>query len=59
MTINGAIREMTFNSEPTQNIRRQARLMGMRTLAEDAKDKAVEGRTTLAEAYRLAGDGGE
>ncbi|MDA0835814.1 MAG: GspE/PulE family protein [Planctomycetota bacterium] len=53
MTMNSTIREMTFRSEPTQNIRRQARLFGMKTLVEDALDKALEGVTTLAEAFSL------
>src|SRR5712691_463988 len=35
MTMNSKIREMTFNREPAQNIRRQARLMGMISLSED------------------------
>ena len=53
MMMNSTIREMTFRSEPAQNIRRQARLFGMKTLAEDAVDKALQGITTLAEAYSL------
>ncbi|MBX3442361.1 MAG: type II/IV secretion system protein [Planctomyces sp.] len=53
MLMNSTIREMTFRSEPAQNIRRQARLFGMRTLMEDALDKALLGVTTLAEAYSL------
>ena len=53
MTMNSKIREMTFNREPAQNIRRQARLMGMRSLAEDATDKALKGQTTLLEVARL------
>jgi type IV pilus assembly protein PilB len=53
MTMNATIREMTFRSEPTQNIRRQARLFGMKTIVEDAKDKALQGVTSLAEVYRL------
>ncbi len=53
MMMNSAIREMTFRSEPAQNIRRQARLFGMKTLAEDALDKALIGITTLSEAYSL------
>ena len=53
MTMNSTLREMAFRSEPTQNIRRQARLFGMKTLVDDAKDKALEGVTTLAEVYRL------
>ncbi len=53
MMMNSTIREMTFRSEPAQNIRRQARLFGMKTLAEDAVDKALMGITTLSEAYSL------
>lgn len=53
MTMNSKIREMTFNREPSQNIRRQARLMGMRSLAEDATDKALKGLTTFLEVARL------
>ena len=45
----GTIREMTFKREPTQSIRRQARLMGMRTLLEDGLQKALRGITTLEE----------
>src|SRR5439155_9512492 len=40
MKLNSAIREMTFNRDPTQTIRRQARLLGMRTLLEDGVEKA-------------------
>lgn len=53
MLMNSTLREMTFRSEPTQNLRRQARLFGMRTLVDDAKDKAFEGITTLAEVQKL------
>jgi len=53
MTMNPTLREMTFRSEPTQNIRRQARLFGMKTLVDDAKDKALQGVTSLSEVYRL------
>jgi len=53
MMMNATIREMSFNSEPTQHIRRQARLFGMKTLVEDAVDKSMQGITTLAEAYKL------
>ncbi len=53
MLMNSTIREMTFRSEPTQNLRRQARLFGMKTLVEDAVDKALLGTTTLSEAYKL------
>ena len=53
MGMNAAIREMTFKGEPTQAIRRQARLFGMSTLVDDAKDKAMAGITTLAEVQKL------
>ncbi len=49
LKMTGVMREMTFKREPTQNIRRQARLMGMRTLLEDGVNKAVRGITTLEE----------
>lgn len=49
MKMNSAIREMTFKREPTQVIRRQSRLLGMRTLLEDGVIKATKGVTTLEE----------
>jgi type IV pilus assembly protein PilB len=49
LKMNGSIRDMTFNREPTQAIRRQARLLGMRTLLEDGIAKAIAGLTTLEE----------
>ncbi len=49
MRLNNVIREMTFNREPSQAIRRQARLAGMRTLLEDGVMKSVAGITTLEE----------
>ncbi len=57
MTMNSTLREMAFNSEPSQNIRRQARLFGMRTLVDDARDKAMAGLTTLAEVLKLSKGG--
>ena len=57
MMMNSTLRDMAFRSEPAQNIRRQARLFGMKTLVEDAVDTAVEGITTLAEAYKLRSGG--
>ncbi len=53
MVMNSTLREMTFKSEPAQNLRRQARLFGMKTLVEDALDKAVAGRTTTMEVSKL------
>jgi type IV pilus assembly protein PilB len=49
LKMNNAIREMTFNREPSQTIRRQARLLGMKTLLEDGILKAMNGVTTLEE----------
>jgi type IV pilus assembly protein PilB len=49
LKMNGSLRDMTFNREPTQAIRRQARLLGMRTLLEDGISKAIAGLTTLEE----------
>ena len=53
MSMNSTLREMTFRSEPAQSIRRQARLFGMKTLVEDALSKALVGKTTLMEVYKL------
>jgi len=53
MVMNSTLREMTFKSEPSQNLRRQARLFGMKTLVEDALGKAIQGKTTLLEVYKL------
>lgn len=53
MSMNSTLREMTFRSEPAQNLRRQARLFGMKTLAEDALDKAMMGKTSLLEVAKL------
>jgi len=49
LRMNSTIRDLTFAREPTQTIRRQARLHGMRTLLEDGVAKAVAGMTTLEE----------
>jgi type IV pilus assembly protein PilB len=49
MRMSASIREMAFRGEPTQTIRRNARLQGMRTLLEDGIQKAVKGVTTLDE----------
>ena len=57
MTMNTTLREMAFQSEPTTNIRRQARLFGMKTIVQDATDKAVDGITSLTEVYKLSKGG--
>jgi type IV pilus assembly protein PilB len=49
MRMSGPLREMTFAREPTQAIRRQARLLGMKNLLEDGVGKALKGLTTLEE----------
>jgi type IV pilus assembly protein PilB len=53
MRMTNVIREMTFNREPTQAIRRQARLAGMRTLLEDGVLKSVAGITTVEEVLSI------
>lgn len=53
MVMNSTLRDMTFRSEPTQNIRRQAKMFGMKTLVEDAFDKCMTGMTTVTEVLRL------
>jgi type IV pilus assembly protein PilB len=53
LKMNSAIREMTFNRSPTQEVRRQARLHGMRTLLEDGIDKSLRGITTLEEVLSI------
>jgi type IV pilus assembly protein PilB len=51
LKLNAALREMIFNREPTQAIRRRARQLGMRTLLEDGVHKALMGITTLEEVF--------
>ena len=58
MTMTTPIREMTFKREPTQTIRRSARLLGMRTLLEDGIIKAIKGQTTLEEVLGLPSTNG-
>ena len=53
MTMSSAIREMTFKGEPTQNIRRQAQMMGMKTIVQDALEKALKGITSIQEVLML------
>jgi type IV pilus assembly protein PilB len=53
LRMTSAIREMTFNKEPAQTIRRQSRLLGMRTLLEDGIMKALTGMTTLEEVLTI------
>jgi len=53
MKMNSTLRELTFKREPTQVIRRYARMFGMRTLLEDGVDKACRGMTTLEEVLSI------
>jgi type IV pilus assembly protein PilB len=53
MTMTSSIRDMTFKSEPAQNIRRQAQMLGMRTLVQDALEKALKGITSIQEVMLL------
>jgi type IV pilus assembly protein PilB len=53
LKMNSAIREMTFNRSPTQEVRRQSRLHGMRTLLEDGIEKSLRGITTLEEVLSI------
>jgi type IV pilus assembly protein PilB len=53
LRMNSVLREMTFTRQPTQAIRRQSRLLGMRTLLEDGVGKALKGITTLEEVLSI------
>ncbi len=53
LKMNAAIREMTFNREPAQALRRTARVQGMKTLLEDGVWKATQGITTLEEVLSI------
>ncbi len=53
LRMNAAIREMTFNREPAQALRRTARTQGMKTLLEDGVWKATQGITTLDEVLSI------
>jgi type IV pilus assembly protein PilB len=53
LKMNAGIHEMTFNREPTQTIRRQARSFGMRTLLEDGVNKALRGITRLEQVLSI------
>lgn len=53
LKMNSVIREMTFNREPTQKIRRVARKNQMRTLLEDGIQKSLKGVTTLEEVLSI------
>ena len=54
MLMSPKVRELTFNSAPTEQIRRTAIAEGMRTLYWDGIDKICRGVTTLEEVLRSA-----
>jgi len=54
MIMSSKIRELTFNSSPTEVIRRMALNEGMRTLYWDGIDKVIRGVTTLDEVLSTA-----
>jgi type IV pilus assembly protein PilB len=55
MVMTSAIQDMTMRREPHINIRRQARLNGMRTLLEDGLDRVLKGVSTIEEVLEVAG----
>ncbi|MDR0867919.1 MAG: Flp pilus assembly complex ATPase component TadA [Planctomycetota bacterium] len=54
MIMSSRIREMTFNLDTTDNIRRQAVQDGMHTLLDDGIRKVFEGVTTIGEVLSVA-----
>jgi type IV pilus assembly protein PilB len=54
MLMSSKIRELTFNSAPTEEIRKAAVNGGMKTLYWDGIDKVCRGVTTLEEVLRVA-----
>jgi type IV pilus assembly protein PilB len=59
LRMTGQMREMTFKREPSQVLRRQARLNGMRNLLQDGLEKALKGITTLEEVLSTCHHEGE
>lgn len=54
LIINDVIREMIFERKSSSEIKNKAVEMGMRTLKEDGKAKALKGITTISEVIRVA-----
>ena len=54
MTMNSEIRDLAFNQEPVEKIRKVALGAGMRSLLEDGKLKIMNGVTSPAEVARIA-----
>jgi type IV pilus assembly protein PilB len=51
------IQSLIVNKASHQELTRQARLQGMRTLAEDAVDKVMDGATSVEESIRVSFEG--
>jgi type IV pilus assembly protein PilB len=54
MTMNAPLRDLAFQGVATQHIRRAAIKEGMATLFQDGVLKAMSGKTTLEEVFRVA-----
>ena len=53
MEMNSTLREMTFNCNPTMELRRAAVAAGMTTLRQDAVRKVIAGVSTIDEVVRI------
>ncbi len=49
------LRDMIYHMATTNEIRKTAKMLGMTTLREDGLRKAVDGKTTLEEVFRITG----
>ncbi len=56
LTVSPRLRELVIERAPETTLTRQARIEGLRTLREDAIDRALEGTITLEEALRVTPD---
>jgi len=54
LIVNDVIREMIFERKSSSEIKRKAVQLGMKTLKEDGKMKALRGVTTISEVIRVA-----
>ena len=55
LSMNDALRDMTYRMAPADEIRRVAKTYGMTSLKDDGLRKAKEGTTTLEEVFRVTG----
>src|SRR5690606_15654914 len=54
MPVNSKVREMIFQNKSSDELRRLAISLGMKTLYQDGLLKVCQGTTTLEEVYRVA-----